>query len=103
MCAQDLEQVLVQVLVAKFDRCDDSLTAREVKNSALFTVGISELPKQYQLTSVSSKLTSTSAFEIEPSESYFILKSLLTKNIASLPGKYPWQELFKSPRHSFLF
>ena len=44
---QEHEQVPVQVLVAKFDRCNEFLTAKKVEISALFTVGVSELPKQH--------------------------------------------------------
>ena len=52
MCAQDLEQVLVQGLysrfaTAKFARYNHPLTAREVEISTLYTTGLSELPKQH--------------------------------------------------------
>ena len=52
MCAQDLEQVLVQgfysrFATAKFARYNHPLTAREVEISTLYTTGLSELPKQH--------------------------------------------------------
>ena len=34
---------------------------------------------------------------------FYFAKSILTRNKASPPGKYLWQEFFKSPNHSFFF